>query len=387
MKVRQIHLLVFVWRTLEWIRVFFMSIVVITGSTGLIGSEAALFFAEKGFDVVGIDNDMRQYFFGAEASTKWKQFFLEEKLGQKYRHLDIDIRDQEAIMALFSEYNSDIELIIHAAAQPSHDWAAREPLTDFTVNANGTLNLLEATRQYAPEATFIFTSTNKVYGDTPNRLPLIEQETRWEIDPAHTYVGGIREDMSIDQTLHSLFGASKVAADVLVQEYGRYFNIRTGIFRGGCLTGPSHSGAELHGFLAYLMKCTASGKPYTVFGYKGKQVRDNIHSMDLITAFYEFYKAPRIAEVYNIGGGRFSNCSMLEAITLCEQICNRKLSWSYKEENRVGDHIWWISDTSKFAVHYPQWKQTYNVPAILTEIYEKNVDRWLTDSSILLPLT
>jgi len=353
-----------------------VSVAIITGSAGLIGSEASKFFASQGLEIVGIDNDMRQVFFGAEASTDWNRQRLEESLGAKYHHYNIDIRNWEAIAQVFQQYEKDIALVIHTAAQPSHDWAAREPQTDFTVNANGTLNLLEATRQYAPKAVFIFTSTNKVYGDTPNRLPLIEQEYRWEIDPNHTYAPGIREDMSIDQTLHSLFGASKVAADVLVQEYGRYFDMFTACFRGGCLTGPNHSGTQLHGFLAYLMKCTVTGNPYTVYGYKGKQVRDNIHSADLIASFNEFFKAPRVAEVYNAGGGRYSNCSMIEAIQICEQIAERKLNWTYADTNRVGDHIWWISDNGKFSHHYPNWQLKYNVNQILQEIYQFNVERW-----------
>lgn len=354
-----------------------MSVAIITGSAGLIGSEAVTFFAELGMDIVGIDNDMRRYFFGDHASTAWNRQRLEQKVAD-YRHVDVDIRDKDAIERLFEHYGQQIKLVIHSAAQPSHDWAAREPHTDFTINANGTLNLLEATRQYAPDGVFIFTSTNKVYGDTPNRLPLIEQASRWEIDPTHSYTNGIREDMSIDQTLHSLFGASKVAADVLVQEYGRYFGLRSACFRAGCLTGPNHSGAQLHGFLAYLMKCTMSGEPYTIFGYKGKQVRDNIHSADLIRAFYEFYQAPRIAEVYNMGGGRHSNCSMLEAIDLCQQIAGRNLDWTYSESNRIGDHIWWISDLTKFKTHYPTWELEYDVPAILQEIYDLNQERWLS---------
>jgi len=353
-----------------------MTVAIITGSAGLIGSEASRYFAGQGLDVVGIDNDMRRVFFGEDASTTWNRKRLENSLSNKYRHIDADIRDTEAIENLFKEYGSNISLVIHTAAQPSHDWAARDPQMDFTVNANGTLNLLEATRQYAREAPFIFTSTNKVYGDTPNRLPLIEQETRWEIDPGHTYAPGIREDMSIDHTTHSLFGASKVAADVLVQEYGRYFQMHTACFRGGCLTGPNHSGTQLHGFLAYLMKCTVTGKPYTVFGYKGKQVRDNIHSADLINAFDQFFRAPRVAEVYNTGGGRYSNCSMLEAIKICEEIAGRKLNWTYSETNRIGDHIWWISDNARFESHYPNWKLKYNVTEILREIYEFNKERW-----------
>lgn len=360
-----------------------MSTVIVTGSAGLIGSEASLFFAKEGYNVVGIDNNMRKVFFGEEASTDWQRQRLEKELGDKYTHKNIDIRDREAIENLFKEYSSDIKLIVHTAAQPSHDWAARDPHMDFTVNANGTLNLLQATRDFAPKAVFIFTSTNKVYGETPNHLPLIEQEKRWEIDSSHTYASGIREDMSIDQTMHSLFGASKVAADVLVQEYGRYFDIYTGCFRGGCLTGPNHSGTQLHGFLAYLMKCTVTGTPYTIFGYKGKQVRDNIHSADLISAFNEFFKAPRIAEVYNIGGGRYSNCSMLEGIDMCEEIAGKKLNWTYSEQNRMGDHMWWIGDLAKFKEHYPNWDQKYNVDLILNEIYKFNVERWTEGEKVV----
>ncbi|MEO8893252.1 MAG: NAD-dependent epimerase/dehydratase family protein [Coleofasciculaceae cyanobacterium] len=353
-----------------------MSIVIITGSAGLIGSEATTFFAKQGFEVVGIDNDLRRVFFGEEASTTWNRQRLEQSLKDKYTHIEADIRDSETINKIFEKYGSNISLVIHTAAQPSHDWAARDPTMDFTINANGTLNLLEATRHHAPESPFIFTSTNKVYGDTPNRLPIVELESRWEIEATHTYQPGIREDMSIDQTLHSLFGASKVAADVLVQEYGRYFGLKTACFRGGCLTGPNHSGTQLHGFLAYLMKCAVTERPYTVYGYKGKQVRDNIHSADLIQAFYEFFKAPRMGEVYNTGGGRYSNCSMLEAIKICQGIVGRELKWTYSEQNRVGDHIWWISDNSKFIKHYPNWKLQYNVPQILQEIYNFNYDRW-----------
>jgi CDP-paratose 2-epimerase len=353
-----------------------MTVAIITGSAGLIGSEAALHFGRMGLDVVGVDNDMRSVFFGAESSTAWNVQRLQRELGSSYRHVNADIRDREAIMGLFGEYGSRIELVIHTAAQPSHDWAARDPFTDFGVNAVGTLNVLEATRQHAAAAAFIFTSTNKVYGDTPNRLPLVELGNRFEIDPSHTYVGGIREDMSIDATLHSVFGASKVAADVMVQEYGRYFGLQTACFRGGTLTGPNHSAAELHGFLAYVMRCAMTGKPYTVFGYKGKQVRDAIHSQDLINAFYEFYKAPRAAEIYNIGGGRFSNCSVIEAIDMAQEIAGREMNLSYSETNRIGDHIWWIGDNGRFAEHYPEWHLTYDVPAILAEIFEANAERW-----------
>ncbi|MFP5213166.1 MAG: NAD-dependent epimerase/dehydratase family protein [Acidobacteriota bacterium] len=353
-----------------------MSVVVITGSAGLIGSEATLFFAGLGFEVVGIDNDMRRVFFGEEASTRWQRERIERALGNRYSHFDTDIRDATGIERIFERYGTSIRLIIHTAAQPSHDWAAQEPSVDFTVNANGTLNLLEATRKYSPEAVFIFTSTNKVYGDTPNRLPLVELESRWEISPDHTYHGGIREDMSVDQTLHSLFGVSKTAADLLVQEYGKYFGLHTACFRGGCLTGPNHSGTQLHGFLAYLMKAVDMNIPYTVHGYKGKQVRDNIHSADLIRAFHEFFKAPRAGEVYNMGGGRRSNCSMLEAIRACEEISGRELTWSYSEQNRIGDHIWWISDTSKFERHYPGWSIQYDIHKILEEIHEAGIERW-----------
>lgn len=354
-----------------------MSVAIITGSAGLIGSEASRYFASLGIEVVGIDNDMRRYFFGEDASTVWQRNLLEKELGRQYIHHDVDIRDAEQLDLVFRRYAGHIELIIHTAAQPSHDWAAKEPKTDFSVNATGTLNLLELMRQYAPEIPFIFTSTNKVYGDTPNRLPLIELEKRWEIEPTHEYQSGISETMSMDQTLHSLFGASKVAADVLVQEYGRYFGMLTGIFRGGCLTGPNHSGAQLHGFLAYLLKCAVTDTPYTVFGYKGKQVRDNIHSADLIRAFHEFYKSPRVGEVYNIGGGRFSNCSMLEAIELCEQITGHPMQWTYSDQNRKGDHIWWVSSNGKFKSQFPDWSQKYNVEAILREMYEVNKNRWV----------
>lgn len=352
-----------------------MSVVVITGSAGLIGSEAVRFFGGLGMHVVGIDNDMRKFFFGEEASTGWNRSRLEAEV-KNYEHNDVDIREYSKIAEIFKHYAKEISLIIHTAAQPSHDWAARDPFSDFSVNANGTLNLLQATREYCFSAPFIFTSTNKVYGDLPNYLPLLEQEKRWEIDSSHKYSSGISEDMSIDQSKHSLFGASKVAADVLVQEYGRYFGIKTVCFRGGCLTGPNHSGTQLHGFLAYLMKCAVTGTPYTIFGYRGKQVRDNIHSSDLIAAFYEFYINPGIGEVYNIGGGRESNCSMLEAIELCQEITGRELNYSYTEDNRSGDHIWYISDLSKFKAKYPDWSITYNVQQILREIYEHNIERW-----------
>lgn len=354
-----------------------MAVAVITGSAGLIGAEAARFFAGKGLDVVGIDNDMRRQFFGDEASTVWSRQSLEAGL-RGYRHYDIDIRDQSAVADLFARYRANVAVVIHTAAQPSHDWAAKAPFVDFSINAGGTLNLLEATRQYCPEASFVFTSTNKVYGDTPNRLPLIEQAKRWELPDDHPYGRhGIDESMSIDQTMHSLFGASKVAGDVLVQEYGRYFGMKTVCFRGGCLTGPGHSGTELHGFLAYLVKCAVTNTPYVVFGYRGKQVRDNIHSFDLVNAFWHFFQAPRCGEVYNIGGGRHCNCSMLEAIEKCRELTGREMQWSYNEVNRAGDHIWWISDIRRFQGHYPGWSMRYDLDAILREIFDAVSDRAL----------
>jgi CDP-paratose 2-epimerase len=352
-----------------------MSTVLVTGSAGLIGSEACRHFHDLGWDVVGIDNDMRASFFGPEASTAWMRGRLEREL-RRYRHVGIDIRDSDAVERLVTDLSGDLELVIHAAAQPSHDWAARDPGTDFGVNATGTLVLLEATRRHAPEATFIFTSTNKVYGDEPNRLPLIETETRYELPTGHPWYEGIPTSMSIDQSTHSLFGVSKAAADLLVQEYGRYFGMNTVTFRGGCLTGPGHSGAELHGFLAYLMKCAATGRPYTVFGYHGKQVRDNIHSADLVAAFEHVARAPRSAAVYNMGGGRDVNCSMIEAIAACERIAGRGLDWSYSETNRTGDHMWWISDISPFRADYPDWSPRHDIDSILEEIYEHNRDRW-----------
>ncbi|MFK7918215.1 MAG: NAD-dependent epimerase/dehydratase family protein [Ilumatobacter sp.] len=353
-----------------------MDIALVTGSAGLIGSQAAEHFAGLGLHVVGVDNDMRKVFFGDDSSTAWMATALEQKLGSSYTHATLDIRDRPAVEELFKQYGTDIKVVIHTAAQPSHDWAARDPFTDFDVNAVGTLNMIENTRQHCPDAVFIFTSTNKVYGDTPNRLPLNELETRWEIDPSHDYNDGIKEDMSIDMTKHSLFGASKVAADIVVQEYGRYFDMKTSCFRGGTLTGPNHSAAELHGFLAYMMQCTMSGTPYRVFGYKGKQVRDAIHSSDLINCFEEVYKAPRSAEVYNIGGGRFSHTSMQEAIAMCEDITGKQLERTYLDENRIGDHIWWVGSNARFEEHYPNWTQKYNVRAILEEMCEANKDRW-----------
>jgi CDP-paratose 2-epimerase len=338
----------------------------VTGSAGLIGSESVKFLAEKGFEVVGIDNNMRSYFFGEEASTKWNQEKIQKKLKDKYTHHDVDIRDNAAIEKIFKKYKFDI--IVHTAAQPSHDWAAREPYTDFSVNATGTLVLLENTRQHCPDAVFIFTSTNKVYGDRPNDLPLVELEKRFELPKNHKFYTGIDESMSIDACKHSIFGASKAAADIMVQEYGKYFGMKTAVFRGGCLTGPSHSGAELHGFLAYLIKCIASGKQYVIFGYKGKQVRDNIHSHDLVNAFWQYYQQPHPGEVYNIGGARNSNISMLEAIDKIEHLLGKKANYVLSPDNRIGDHIWYVSNVDKFRSHYPDWEFEYDIDAILKEM-------------------
>jgi CDP-paratose 2-epimerase len=352
-----------------------MSVVIVTGSSGLIGSETVRFFHDKGHDIVGIDNDLRQYFFGKDASTHWNTLKLKKEL-KRFTHEAIDIRDQEGIFDLFKKLGKAITAVVHTAAQPSHDWAAREPFTDFTVNANGTLTLLEATRQFCPEATFIFTSTNKVYGDTPNRLPLVEQPTRWEINHNHEYFKhGIDETMSIDASKHSLFGASKVAADVLVQEYGRYFGMKTGVFRGGCLTGPAHSGAELHGFLAYLVKCNLQEIPYRIFGYKGKQVRDNIHSYDLVNAFWHFSQNPKSGSVYNMGGSRHSNCSVLEAIHSLQEMTGKEMKYEVLDQARSGDHIWWISDVRRFQKDFPHWAFRYDLKSILSEIIEASSTR------------
>lgn len=355
-----------------------MSVAIVTGSSGLIGSETVRFLHHRGFDIAGIDNDMRAHFFGQEASVTWNTRQLTATL-PRFRHHPIDIRDAAAVEALFRRHGKDVALVVHCAAQPSHDWAARDPVTDFTVNANGTLVLLEATRKFAPEAVFIFTSSNKVYGDAPNGLPLVEMERRWELDPAHPWcMHGIDETMSIDQTKHSLFGASKIAADVLVQEYARYFGMRTGVFRGGCLTGPAHSGAELHGFLAYLVRCAVTGRPYTIFGYKGKQVRDNIHSTDLVQCFWHFCRNPRPGAVYNIGGSRYSNCSMIEAIDLIEEISGHRVHYTLSDEARSGDHIWWISDVRRFRQDYPDWSYAHDLRATLGEMIGAAEERFRT---------
>jgi len=354
-------------------------IAIVTGSGGLIGSETARRLVEEGFDVVGIENDTRAELFGSEASTSHVTDSLVEEL-DSFRLLDADIRDTDAIEREFSSGKGAIELVVHTAAQPSHDWAASDPQADFTINANGTLNLLQATRNHCPEATFVFTSTNKVYGDRPNHLPLQELPERLELPEDHEWFEGIDTTMSIDRTLHSLFGASKAAADLLVQEYGRYFDMPTVCFRAGCLTGPNHAGAQLHGFLAYLMKCTATGTPYTVFGYEGKQVRDNLHSADLVDAFLLFHGSPKAAAVYNIGGGRGNDCSMLEAIGLCEKIAGRELDWTLSDEARIGDHRWWISDLEEFGSDYGGWRPKRDLEVILTEILDANSDRWAAET-------
>lgn len=357
-------------------------VAIVTGSGGLIGSQSVRYFAAEGFEVVGIDNDMRAYFFGPGASTAANTERLISELGGAFRSLKLDIRDADALARVLAEHSSRIELIVHAAAQPSHDWAASEPHTDFTINADGTLNLLEAARRHAPDATFVFTSTNKVYGDTPNHLPLVERQTRLELPEGHPWYDGIDLEMSIDLCTHSLFGVSKVAADLLVQEYGRYFQMPTACFRAGCMTGPQHAGAQLHGFLAYLMKCTVTGERYTVFGHGGKQVRDNIHSGDVVRAFDAFHRNARPAAVYNLGGGRESNVSMLEAIALCEEIAGKALDYTYSPQGRIGDHRWWISDLKAFKRDHPQWRLTTNIREVLQEIHDHNVERWSAECDV-----
>lgn len=354
-----------------------MGVVVVTGSGGLIGSEASEHFAGKGFEVHGIDNDMRREFFGDEASTARNVKRLERDLGASYIHHFLDIRDRASLDRLFDELDDSIEMVVHAAAQPSHDWAAQSPLTDFEVNAVGTLNLLEATRRNSPDATFVYCSTNKVYGDRPNGLPLIEGETRWELPEGHPFFSGITEEMSIDETLHSLFGVSKASADLLVQEYGRYFEMATVCFRGGTLTGPRHSATQLHGFLAYVMRCAMTETPYTVFGYGGKQVRDVIHSADLVSAFEHFMRAPKKGgRVYNIGGGRKANCSVLEAITLAERVTGKSMAVSLDDRARIGDHIWWIGSNERFIRDYPKWEVRFDVESIARQIYDENRELW-----------
>lgn len=343
--------------------------IIITGSAGLIGSQAVRYFAQKGHHVIGIDNNMRMQFFGKEGDTSNVKAMLIETL-PLYEHNDLDIRDREGVLRTIKKYMPDV--IIHTAAQPSHDYAVQIPFDDFEINAVGTLNLIEGMRRVNPDGIFVHMSTNKVYGDRPNTIPLVEKETRWDYaDPA--YYNGISEDFNIDQSKHSLFGASKLAGDILVQEYGRYFGIKSCVLRGGCLTGPQHAGVELHGFLSYLVKCNVTSRKYKIFGYKGKQVRDNIHSYDVIRFIEEFIKDPRVAEVYNLGGGRENSCSILEAFTLAEQVTGNPMNYEYFEENRLGDHICYVSDLSKMKEHYPDWKITKNLPEIISEIVNANL--------------
>lgn len=345
--------------------------VLITGSGGLIGSEAVEYFCHKpNTEVIGIDNNFREYFFGEQGSVLKRIGYLKATYSN-YTHYNENICEYDTLVKVFKDFDG-FDLIIHTAAQPSHDWAVKDPRADFIVNSNGTMNCLECFRKYSPNAVFIYTSTNKVYGDTPNRLPFMEGGTRWNVIGTHQYTYGIDESMSIDNCLHSIFGANKLAADIMVQEYGKYFKLKTTVFRGGCLTGPNHAGVELHGFLSYLVKCALSKKEYKIFGYKGKQVRDNIHSKDLIAAFDEVYKSPNYGEVYNIGGSNFSNCSIIEAKNMLRDIAGLELKTNYVETPRIGDHKWWISDISKFKRDYPEWKQQYNIRDIIAEIIEKN---------------
>ena len=346
-----------------------MSIILITGSSGLVGSESVNFFSKKGFDVIGIDNNLRKFFFGNEASTnKVKKELLRNN--KRFKNYNTDIRNYNGLEKIYKKYKKDISLIIHCAAQPSHDYGKNFPILDFNVNATGTLNLLELTKKYCPDSPFIFMSTNKVYGDNPNKLKIIEKKNRWELKKSDRYFKGIDEKFSIDNCTHSFFGVSKSYADLIVQEYGKNIGLKTVCFRGGCLTGPNHSGAKLHGFLSYLVKVSLTKKKYSLIGYKGKQVRDNLHSYDLVNSFWEFFKRPTKGEVYNIGGGRFSNCSIIEALNLVEDIAKISIKRNLLKKPRVGDHIWYVSNLSKFKKHYPNWKQKYNTKKIIEELID-----------------
>ena len=344
-----------------------MSLAIITGSCGLVGSESVVFFSKKGFDVIGIDNNERKFFFGKDGDINWIKSKLKKNI-KNYKHFNIDIRNYNSLENIFKKYKKKISVIIHCAAQPSHDWAKNRPFIDFDINAKGTLNLLELTKKYCAQSPFIFMSTNKVYGDNPNFLPIDEKKSRWEIKRKHKYFKGIDENMSIDNCTHSFFGASKTYADLVVQEYGKNIGLKTTCFRAGCITGPNHSGAKLHGFLSYLVKSSLLKKEYTLIGYKGKQVRDNIHSYDLVNCFWEFYKRPTSGKVYNIGGGRLSNCSILEALHFVESISGVKIKKKILKANRIGDHIWYISDMRKFKKDYPNWKQKYSTKKIINEL-------------------
>ena len=348
-----------------------MSVAIITGSTGLVGSETVNFFHDKGFDVVGIDNNLRKFFFGKNGSTNWVKSKL-LKRNKNFVNFNLDIRNFDKLNKVFKKYSKKISIIIHCAAQPSHDYGKNYPFLDFNVNATGTLNLLELTKKYCPNAAFIFMSTNKVYGDNPNKLKIIEKKTRWELRKTDKNFKGIKEDFSIDNATHSFFGVSKTYADLIVQEYGKNVGLKTVCFRGGCITGPNHSGASLHGFLSYLVKASLNYKKYNLIGYKGKQVRDNLHSLDLVNCFWEFYKKPKYGEVYNIGGGRYSNCSIIEALDLVEDLAKIKIKRKMIKSPRVGDHIWYITNLSKFKKHYPNWKQQYNTKKIIKELIENS---------------
>ena len=347
-----------------------MSIVIITGSSGLVGSESVNFFCRKGFDVIGIDNNLREFFFGKDGSTIWVKKRLIKK-HKKFKHHNVDIRNTNGLKKIFKRYKKNISLVIHCAAQPSHDYGKNYPFLDFNVNATGTLNLLELTKKYCPNAPFIFMSTNKVYGDNPNKLKIIEKKTRWELKKTDKNFKGIKEDFSIDNATHSFFGVSKTYADLIVQEYGKNIGLKTACFRAGCITGPNHSGAKLHGFLSYLVKASLKRKKYTLIGYKGKQVRDNIHSNDLVTCFWEFFKKPKIGAIYNTGGGRFSNCSIIEALNLVENMSGLQIKKKILKVNRTGDHIWYVSNMKKFRKDYPNWKQKYSTQKIIKELVEK----------------
>ncbi len=346
-----------------------MSVAIITGSTGLVGSETVNFFHDKGFDVIGIDNNLRKFFFGKSSSTNWIKTKL-IKRNKNFKNFNIDIRNFKGLEKIFKKYRKRISVIIHCAAQPSHDYGKNFPFLDFNINATGTLNLLVLTKKFCPDAPFIFMSTNKVYGDNPNKLNIHEQKTRWELKETDKNYKGIKENFSIDNATHSFFGVSKTYADLIVQEYGKNIGLKTVCFRGGCITGPNHSGASLHGFLSYLVKSSLNQKKYNLIGYKGKQVRDNLHSNDLVSCFWEFFKKPRAGEVYNMGGGRYSNCSITEALDLIEKTANVKIKRKIIKTPRVGDHIWYISDTSKFKKHYPKWKQKYNTKKIIEELID-----------------
>ena len=349
-----------------------MSIAIITGSNGLVGAEATNFFCDKGFDVFGIDNNLRNFFFGKDGSTIWIKKKL-EKRNKKYKHFKIDIRNYAGLEKIFKKYNKNISIIIHCAAQPSHDYGKQYPFLDFHVNATGTLNLLELTKKFCPVAPFIFMSTNKVYGDNPNKLKIIEKKKRWELNNNNPYFKGIDEKFSIDNSIHSFFGVSKSYADLIVQEYGKNIGLKTVSFRGGCITGPNHSGAKLHGFLSFFVKKSLKEKKYTLIGYKGKQVRDNIHSFDLVNCFWEFFKNPKYGEVYNIGGGRFSNCSIIEALDLVEEYSNIKIKRKILKTPRTGDHIWYVTNLKKFKRDYPKWIQKYNTKKIIEELINTSI--------------